>query len=68
MLAGKARHSGVINCTFLDGHAKAIAYDKLIDDPCLWVTEVPVEVQWRQRPVEGARRYLPVTARLACRS
>jgi len=39
--AGRSRHSGVINCTFLDGHAKAIAYDKLIDDPCYWVTEVP---------------------------
>jgi prepilin-type processing-associated H-X9-DG protein len=39
--AGRARHSGMINCTLLDGHAKAVAYDKLIDDPCYWVTEVP---------------------------
>lgn len=41
VLAGRGRHSGVINCTFLDGHAKAINYDKLIDDPCYWVTDVP---------------------------
>ncbi|MDX1934732.1 MAG: DUF1559 domain-containing protein [Capsulimonadales bacterium] len=29
---GRSRHSGVVNCTFLDGHAKAWQYDRLIDD------------------------------------
>ena len=33
------RHNGVINCTFNDGHAKAIQYKKLIGDICLWSTE-----------------------------
>ena len=36
------------------GHAKAIAYDRLIDDPCLWVTAVPwkfnkASAEWMQR-------------------
>jgi len=38
-VATKRRTSSVV--VILDGHAKAIAYDKLVDDPCLWVTEVP---------------------------
>jgi prepilin-type N-terminal cleavage/methylation domain-containing protein/prepilin-type processing-associated H-X9-DG protein len=29
---GRARHSGQVNCVFLDGHAKAWQYDRLIDD------------------------------------
>jgi prepilin-type N-terminal cleavage/methylation domain-containing protein/prepilin-type processing-associated H-X9-DG protein len=29
---GKARHSGMLNIIFLDGHAKAIAYDKVVAD------------------------------------
>jgi prepilin-type processing-associated H-X9-DG protein len=29
---GKARHSGQINVSFLDGHSKSVAYDKLIND------------------------------------
>lgn len=29
---GKARHQGLINTLFLDGHAKAVNYDKLVND------------------------------------
>jgi prepilin-type N-terminal cleavage/methylation domain-containing protein/prepilin-type processing-associated H-X9-DG protein len=32
---GKARHSEQINTIFLDGHAKAIPYDRLVNDPGL---------------------------------
>lgn len=28
----KSRHSGIMNCTWADGHAKAINYDKLVND------------------------------------
>jgi prepilin-type N-terminal cleavage/methylation domain-containing protein/prepilin-type processing-associated H-X9-DG protein len=34
---GKARHSGVINVIWLDGHSKAVPYDKLIRDEGLVV-------------------------------
>ncbi len=37
---GKARHSGQINVQFVDGHAKALPYDKVIGDICLWTTDV----------------------------
>jgi prepilin-type N-terminal cleavage/methylation domain-containing protein/prepilin-type processing-associated H-X9-DG protein len=50
----KARHRSNINCVFLDGHAKAIPYDRLVDDPCYWVTDVPWKFNgasddWKQR-------------------
>jgi prepilin-type processing-associated H-X9-DG protein len=34
---GKARHSAQINVIWLDGHAKAVAYDRLVNDPGLTV-------------------------------
>lgn len=34
----KAMHGGTLNTQFADGHAKAIAYSKLIGDVCLWAT------------------------------
>ena len=34
----QGRHSGLINCQFADGHAKAIQYKALITDLCLWST------------------------------
>lgn len=36
---GKTRHSGVINAQFVDGHTKALAYDKIIGDICYWTTD-----------------------------
>ncbi|MDX1931958.1 MAG: DUF1559 domain-containing protein [Capsulimonadales bacterium] len=35
---GRGRHNSVINCQFADGHAKAIQYNKLVSDMCLWAT------------------------------
>jgi len=35
---GQNRHSGFINSQFVDGHCKAIRYEKLIGDVCLWAT------------------------------
>jgi len=35
---GQNRHSGFINAQFVDGHCKAIRYEKLIGDVCLWAT------------------------------
>ena len=35
---GANRHSGFVNCAFVDGHVKAIRYEKLISDVCLWST------------------------------
>ncbi len=36
---GKSRHSGVINAQFVDGHTKAVQYDKIIGDICYWTTD-----------------------------
>jgi prepilin-type N-terminal cleavage/methylation domain-containing protein/prepilin-type processing-associated H-X9-DG protein len=36
---GQNRHSGVINCQFADGHAKAQSYNNLIGNVCLWTTD-----------------------------
>jgi prepilin-type processing-associated H-X9-DG protein len=36
---GKNRHSGQINVQFADGHAKAMPYDKVIGDVCLWAVD-----------------------------
>jgi len=35
---GPNRHSGFINCQFVDGHCKSIRYEKVIGDVCLWAT------------------------------
>ncbi len=36
---GQARHSGFVNCQFVDGHAKAIRYEQLISNVCYWATD-----------------------------
>jgi prepilin-type N-terminal cleavage/methylation domain-containing protein/prepilin-type processing-associated H-X9-DG protein len=36
---GQSRHTGFINCQFVDGHAKAIRYENLISDVCYWATD-----------------------------
>ncbi len=35
-----ARHTGFINCQFVDGHVKAIRYSDLIHNICYWTTDV----------------------------
>jgi prepilin-type N-terminal cleavage/methylation domain-containing protein/prepilin-type processing-associated H-X9-DG protein len=37
--AGNARHSGFINAQFVDGHTKAIPYNTVVSDVCLWATD-----------------------------
>jgi len=37
---GPQRHTGFINCQFVDGHVKATQYTKVIGDICLWATDV----------------------------
>ena len=34
----KARHTELINCQFVDGHVKAVRWEKVVSDGCLWVT------------------------------
>ncbi len=36
---GLGRHSGFINCQFVDGHVKAVKYENLISDMCYWATD-----------------------------
>ena len=36
----RERHSGVVNCQFVDGHVKSITADRVINDVCLWATDV----------------------------
>ncbi len=36
---GPQRHMGMIDCLFTDGHAKAIPYDQVIGNICLWATD-----------------------------
>lgn len=36
---GKGFASGTLNAQFADGHAKAIQYDRMIGDICLWVAD-----------------------------
>ena len=33
------RHISLINCQFADGHVKAIRYEKVVGDVCLWATD-----------------------------
>ncbi len=37
---GKARHSGFINCQFVDGHVKSYSYDQVTSNICLWATDI----------------------------
>jgi len=36
---GAARHNGVINVQFADGHTKSMAYNTVIGDMCYWATD-----------------------------
>jgi len=36
----KARHTELVNCEFSDGHCKAVRYEKVLGDMCLWVTDI----------------------------
>ena len=36
---GKVRHNGTLNCQFVDGHVKAVAYDNVVGNVCLWTTD-----------------------------
>ena len=38
--AGANRHMTFINCQFVDGHAKALRYEKVAGDVCLWATDI----------------------------
>jgi prepilin-type N-terminal cleavage/methylation domain-containing protein len=33
------RHTSLIDCQFADGHVKAIRYEKVVGDVCLWATD-----------------------------
>ncbi len=35
-----ARHTGFINCQFVDGHVKALRYNDVIHNICLWTTDL----------------------------
>ncbi len=35
----RARHTDLINCEFSDGHCKAIRFEKVVSDICLWATD-----------------------------
>ena len=35
----QARHTSLINCEFSDGHAKAIRYEQVVGNICLWATD-----------------------------
>ncbi len=36
---GQARHTGFVNCQFVDGHVKSIRYENLISNMCYWATD-----------------------------
>ena len=36
---GKARHNEQVNVQFVDGHSKALPYNRLVGDVCLWTTD-----------------------------
>jgi prepilin-type N-terminal cleavage/methylation domain-containing protein len=35
----RSRHTDLVNCEFTDGHVKAIRFERVISDACLWVTD-----------------------------
>jgi prepilin-type processing-associated H-X9-DG protein len=37
---GPTRHFDTVNCLFADGHVKALKYQKVISDVCLWATDI----------------------------
>jgi len=36
----KARHTELINCQFVDGHVKAVRWEQVVGDICLWTTDL----------------------------
>lgn len=36
---GKSRHNQTIVCQFADGHVKALPYDRVVGDVCLWAVD-----------------------------
>lgn len=41
---GQNRHTDFIDCVFCDGHAKAIRYEQVVGDVCLWQVDNPPTV------------------------
>jgi prepilin-type N-terminal cleavage/methylation domain-containing protein/prepilin-type processing-associated H-X9-DG protein len=39
MTLGQNRHTGFVNCQFVDGHVKALRFEKAITNVCLWATD-----------------------------
>jgi len=35
----QTRHTSLVNCQFADGHAKAIRFEQVVGDVCLWATD-----------------------------
>ncbi len=35
----KARHTELVNCQFADGHCKAVRWEKVVGDICMWATD-----------------------------
>jgi prepilin-type processing-associated H-X9-DG protein len=40
VVSAAERHSGFVNCQFIDGHVKAVKYEKAVGDICLWATDI----------------------------
>ncbi len=36
---GNARHSGQVNCQFVDGHSKSLPYNQVVGNVCYWTTD-----------------------------
>ncbi len=36
----KARHTELINCQFVDGHVKAVRWEQVVGDICLWTNDL----------------------------
>lgn len=39
LMTGRSRHNGMVPCLFADGHAKAMTFDRVVGDICLWATD-----------------------------
>ncbi len=40
---GNSRHSGFVNCQFVDGHVKALKYEDAVSNLCYWVIDAPIQ-------------------------
>jgi prepilin-type N-terminal cleavage/methylation domain-containing protein len=38
-ILGQGRHTTFVNCLFDDGHVKAIRWEDVVGDPCMWVLD-----------------------------